>query len=77
LISHPVRRDGPSAGPAILHRHLIDDVPDIRLVRPTRALGAVTGNGVDARRSLDLVPTVTQEALWIAVPRIRGRLILT
>jgi hypothetical protein len=24
--------------PAILHRHLSDDVPDVRLVRPTRAL---------------------------------------
>jgi hypothetical protein len=24
--------------PAILHRHLVDDVPDVQLVRPTRAL---------------------------------------
>jgi hypothetical protein len=43
--------------PAILHRHLIHDVPDVQLVRPTRALSdAVTGNGVHARRSADLVP---------------------
>ena len=33
-------------GPAILHRHLKDDVPDVRLLRPT-----LTGNGVHARRS--------------------------
>ncbi len=28
---------------------------------------AVTGNGFHARRSLDLVPALTREALWIAV----------
>jgi hypothetical protein len=35
-------------------------VPDVRLLRPT-----LTGYGVDARRSLDLVPALTPEALWI------------
>jgi len=53
--------------PAILHHHLAVDVPDVRLVRPTRALSdTVTGDDVHARRSVDLVPTPMLEALWIA-----------
>ena len=52
-------------GPAILHRHLKDDVPDFRLLRPT-----LTGNGVHARRSFDLVPALTPEALWTWKPLV-------
>ena len=52
-------------GPAILHRHLKDDVPGARLLRPT-----LTGDGVHARRSIDLVPTLTWEALWTGKPLV-------
>lgn len=52
-------------GPAIFHRHLKDDVPGSRLLRPT-----LTGDGVHARRSIDLVPALTPEALWIDLPPV-------
>jgi hypothetical protein len=58
-------------GPAILHRHLKDGVPGFRLLRPT-----LTGDGVHARRSGDLVPALTPGALWTGRANQRGCSIL-
>jgi hypothetical protein len=49
-------------GPAILDRHLKDACPGSAVET------YVTGDGVHARRSDDLVPALTPEALWSGKP---------